>query len=544
MHDRPPASRQEVTLRQRHRSRSRVGTKLTVIVVAGLAALVAVAAVGAVRVRQTRIELKQDATRQHVETAVGTVAAFHARVLAGELDEATAQAQALDTLRGLRYDGDQYFWVNDLAPTMLMHPTKPELDGTELAGTTVPTGKHLFVDMVDVVERDGAGFVEYQWPKPGAEDPQPKLSYVAGFEPWGWVVGTGIYVDDLDRAFRTDLAVTFGLLALLAGGLGLLSWRIGRSIAGPLAATAIALDRVAGGDLTPRFAPAGTDEVDRIHEAINQTLARTGTTVAAIADDAATLSDVSARLDATNQRTVAVAERTAAEARAAAGAADEVFRAIQEVAVAADELTGATGSIAGAAAEAAGVAARAADMTVRTDGAVASLGGSSREIGDVVEVITAIAAQTQLLALNATIEAARAGEAGKGFAVVAEEVKALAQQTTQATEQVAPRVNAIQQDAERAVAAIGEIRTIIGSVNDIAANIAAAVEEQTLTTGQIGERVAAIAEGAARIADTVGTLADAAAATSVEVGNAREAAVSVVTCAEDLNGLVRQFRYE
>ena len=239
--------------------RARVRTKLAMIVAAGLAGLVVIALFGAIRVRDTRQQLKQDATRQHVETAVALVGSFGARVQDGSMGEREAQAEALSALRALRYDGDQYFWVNDMSPTMLMHPTKPELEGTDLSASTDPDGKFLFLDMVATVQQDGAGFVTYQWPKPGAEEPQPKLSYVAGYDDWGWVIGTGIYVDDLERSFRRDVALSLLALVVLATGMGVLSWRIGRSIAGPLPITPGTLGRVAQGDLTPRFDPTGTD---------------------------------------------------------------------------------------------------------------------------------------------------------------------------------------------------------------------------------------------------------------------------------------------
>src|SRR5690606_17952817 len=112
--------------------------------------------------------------------------------------------------------GEEYFWINDMHPTMIMHPFKPELDGTDLTDDADPDGKHLFVEFVKAVEAAGAGFVDYQWPKPGADAPQPKISYVAGYEPWGWVIGSGVYVDDV----RTVAVAEAG--KLLLSGLGII----------------------------------------------------------------------------------------------------------------------------------------------------------------------------------------------------------------------------------------------------------------------------------------------------------------------------------
>ena len=167
---------------------------LASLTAAGLVALTVVAVSG---IEHRIVEERKHATASVVETALGVVQRYGELASSGDMEIGAAQKAALDELRGLRYSGKEYFWVNDVTPTMLMHPMKPELDGTDLTENKDPDGKHLFVEMVDVVKADGAGFVAYQWPKPDVEAPQPKISYVAGYEPWGWVVGSGIYLDDV-----------------------------------------------------------------------------------------------------------------------------------------------------------------------------------------------------------------------------------------------------------------------------------------------------------------------------------------------------------
>ena len=130
--------------------------------------------------------------------ALGILKEEHAAVQKGGITVADAQKRALARVATLRYGSNDYFWVNDMHPRMVMHPMRPEMNGNDISTFKDPNGKALFVDFVNVVKKDGAGFVPYEWPKPGFDKPQPKLSYVAGFAPWNWVIGTGVYIDDLN----------------------------------------------------------------------------------------------------------------------------------------------------------------------------------------------------------------------------------------------------------------------------------------------------------------------------------------------------------
>jgi methyl-accepting chemotaxis protein len=154
------------------------------------------------------------------ELALGIVAEEYAASQKGLESTDEAKRRALTRLRVLRYGQDGYFWINDMQPRMVMHPTKPELDGKDLSTYSDPNGTKLFIDAVEIVRQDGKGFIEYEWPKPGFDDPQPKISFVTGFEPWGWVIGTGAYVDDLRTqvwtAARSNIATGLGILGAVA----------------------------------------------------------------------------------------------------------------------------------------------------------------------------------------------------------------------------------------------------------------------------------------------------------------------------------------
>ncbi len=261
-----------------------------------------------------------------------------------------------------------------------------------------------------------------------------------------------------------------------------------------------------------------------------------------VTSSAALLGDSSQELTAVSQQMSANAEETANQANTVSAAAEQVSQNIQTVAAGTEEMSVSIREIAKNAAEAARVAASAVTVAAATNATVAKLGESSAEVGNVIKVITSIAQQTKLLALNATIEAARAGEAGKGFAVVANEVKELAKETAKATEDISHKIEAIQSDTRGAVAAIGQISTIIGQINDIQNTIASAVEEQTATTNEIGRNVAEGSKGASEIASNIAGVATAAQDTTLGAQRALTAARSLSDVSSALQKLIADFQ--
>jgi methyl-accepting chemotaxis protein len=192
------------------------------------------------------------------EVATGILQEEYAASEAGLIGAAEAKKRAALRLSKLRYDQEGYFWINDLEPKMIMHPMKPELDGEKLSDIKDPDGMPLFVEFVRLVKERGSGFVNYSWPKPGSQAPQPKLSYVAGFAPWGWVVGTGLYIDDLHQQVWSELKSGLGIIALvllaIAGGALIFASSLSKSLT---ALTAV-IAGVAKGNL--EVPPAGTDD--------------------------------------------------------------------------------------------------------------------------------------------------------------------------------------------------------------------------------------------------------------------------------------------
>ncbi|XKM42389.1 methyl-accepting chemotaxis protein [Rhizobium ruizarguesonis] len=195
-------------------------------------------------------------------TALGIFDKYYKMEQAGTMTREQAQAAAKDVIGAMRYGADGYFWINDMHPTMVMHPIKPQLDGTDISQMKDPTGKFLFVEFVNKVKKDGKGFVDYLWPKPGADQPVLKYSYVAGFEPWGWVVGTGVYADDLAALYRQN-AIWAALLCLLGAAATIaIAYAIVRSVTVPIARLKAAMNAIAAEEASVEI--AGSDRRDEI----------------------------------------------------------------------------------------------------------------------------------------------------------------------------------------------------------------------------------------------------------------------------------------
>ncbi|WP_062517457.1 methyl-accepting chemotaxis protein [Demequina gelatinilytica] len=334
----------------------------------------------------------------------------------------------------------------------------------------------------------------------------------------------------LFAAFAILLGATFAVRMLV---------RIMRSVT----SVKTAVEAMAGGDLTVEARVTSNDEIGRMAAAVNAAQVSLRETMSGVVTSAVTVAAAAEELSAANAQVSAGSQETSARAGVVANAADEVNRSVQAVAAGAEQMGASIKEISHNANEAARVAAQATGVAEATNEKVARLGASSQEIGDVIKVISSIAEQTNLLALNATIEAARAGEAGKGFAVVAGEVKDLAQETAKATEEVARRVSAIQEDTGGAVEAIGEISEIVKQINDFQLTIASAVEEQTATTAEMSRGVAEAATGSSDIAGSISTVAQASSDAAAVLDQIGASVAELAELSADLRAKVETFTY-
>ena len=348
-------------------------------------------------------------------------------------------------------------------------------------------------------------------------------------------------IDALHSRHRLALGLTL-LAVLLAAAV---AYVVSRSITDPLADAVEGLEQLSHKDLSTRMLADDRrtgGELGEIAVAIDRTGSEFGRAVLTIRETALRLAARSDVAMETAEQLSATAEETSAQAGVVSSAAEQVSQNAETVAASVEELTASIREISSNASEAAAIAQEAVTVTDSTTGNVDHLRTSSSEIGEVVQVITSIAEQTNLLALNATIEAARAGEAGKGFAVVAQAVKELSRETATATEDIGRRIEAIQQDTAEAIAGIERISETIARICDYQHSIASAVEEQTVTTREIGQNVGQAASGSREIAENITAVAEAAHHTAENATTARSGAADAAELAEQLNRLVAEFK--
>lgn len=535
-----------------------ISQRLWLILVVSMTMLLALGLLMLNQIHDDLYEGKAQKTQHVVQAASGILKYYHGLETAGTLSREAAQQQALTVVSQLRYDNDDYFWINDLRPYMVMHPTNAKLDGNDVSAIKDPDGFAIFSEMANLAKIKGSGTVDYRWPKPGSDAPVQKTSYVQLFEPWGWVIGSGVYIDDMQAEFWGQVwqACWVGLgIAIIMAALVTL---IARSIVRPLQDAVQAMANIASGesDLTRSLDTHGRDEVTQLAQHFNAFVAKLRKVVNHLQSTASALEQSSTALGTDATQAHQRSQQQALQMDQVATAINEVTYAVQDVARnaehAASEMRGAQVQAEQGQQNIDSSLSQIGELSVTINQAVEvirTLATQSSEIGSVLEVIRSIAEQTNLLALNAAIEAARAGEQGRGFAVVADEVRLLAQRTQQSTAEIQSMIEGLQKHSEAAVNVIGNssrasqltieqatqagqtlnsIALALSNLNGLNASIASATSQQAHAIEDINHNVTQ----AAGLSQSTAQAAEQSSSASVHL---KELSVQ-------LNGLMHQFK--
>ena len=470
-------------------NRLSIKTKLWLLTAISLLSLVGISSYMAWHQFQQSQHDRQTLVRNAVESASGVLQWTHQLETSGKMPREQAQALARQAIGQMRYNKTEYFWLNDMQSNVIMHPIKPELDGKSGSAIRDPNGLAVFDAFAQKVRQDKAGFVAYMWPKPGKEVPVGKISYVQGFEPWGWVLGSGLYVDDLRDeliANATTLGLTVLLTAIMVGGLALVA---SRSINRGLGRAMEVVAAMSHGDLTLVIRPRGMDEVAHLLASMAEMEASLVKVVADVRQGAEGVSSASAEIAQGNLDLSARTESQASALEQTAASMEQLGATVKQNADNAHQANQLARS-------ASTVALKGGEVVGQAVQTMKGINEASRKIADIISVIDGIAFQTNILALNAAVEAARAGEQGRGFAVVASEVRSLAGRSAAAAKEIKSLIHASVERVEQgtqlvdqAGATMTEVVSAIQRVTDLMGEISAASSEQSAGVAQIGEAV-------------------------------------------------------
>jgi methyl-accepting chemotaxis protein len=468
-----------------------------------------------------------------VETAVSMLQRIFERQQRGEISPDEAKLQGADLLRNLRYGKDGYFWADTPDGINVVNMGRPT-EGKSRWDQQDAKGKYIARELIKSGMQPGGGFTEYWFPKPDdPAKPLPKRSYTVHFQPFGWVVGTGNYVDDLEEMIRKAadesreqirsgiiliIGVTIALLLVIA----VVSVMMTRRLIGHLGAEPQHLEeiatQVADGDLTVSFDRTGGG----VYGAMKGMVENLRQIMDTVSRSAREVSAASVELNANARNTAEGSREVVNQAETVATASEEMAATSSDIANNCHQAAESSNNASQAAQNGAVIVRntvegmnRIADKVRSSAGVVERLGTRSDQIGAIVATIEDIADQTNLLALNAAIEAARAGEQGRGFAVVADEVRALAERTTKATREIGEMIKSIQGETRLAVGAMEEgvsevergtteaarsgqaLEEILAQINEVTGQInqiATAAEEQTATTREISNNIQQISD--------------------------------------------------
>ena len=442
--------------------------------------------------RDLRVEERRADLTNLVDAAVGIAGEYEALARSGKLGVADARHDALSRLKHFRYGKDGYVTVTDSNATVIMHPFMPESTGKNLDAFHDVNGVHVFREVAQIGKRGGAGFVRYDFPRPGSTKEEPKLMRVVHFGAWDWNISTGVYVDDIDKAFHRSLLHALGIVAAvcaaLAGVVLVINRGLLRELGGEPAYAAQIATRIAAGDLDVPVQTRPGDSSSMLH-AMQMMQAMLARTVGTIRGGSDSIASATSQIAAGNLDLSARTEEQASSLEQTAASMEELTATVRQTTANAHQAND-------YAAAATAVAKKGGEVVAQVIRTMAQIDASAGKIAEIIGVIDGIAFQTNILALNAAVEAARAGDQGRGFAVVATEVRNLAQRSAGAAKQIkdligdsSGKVQAGTRLVREAGQTMGEIVDSIASVSGKMQEIAAASAEQSIGIEQVNQAV-------------------------------------------------------
>jgi methyl-accepting chemotaxis protein len=419
--------------------------KLRLINLVVLAALLVVG-VGALQARrETMMEGVRSQLRDQMSMVFTLFDYYRGQADAGKISSDEAKRQALDALRKVRYQDKEFFSVGTMEPVMLMHPAIPALEGKNFGDLKDKNGKPFMAEMMDKVRHEGSAYVEYWWPKSGETSPSPKLSYAQRYEPWDWLVNTGMYIDNIDRRFYQAAAWFTVILCMVAALVMLLSGLLGRSIVRRLLHFQDVMNQIVReGDLTRDIEVGQRDEFGDLGHSFSGLLGSLRQSLQSIDHQATHLDEMAGGVAQASHEVSESATQQSKAAQAAASTLEQLTVSVSQIAERTGEIaklseqnqqstengTSSLDQLVGKINEAEQVLSGSITQSVE------AFSQSMQQISQITSYVKEIADQTNLLALNAAIEAARAGETGRGFAVVADEVRKLAESSAKSASQI------------------------------------------------------------------------------------------------------------
>jgi methyl-accepting chemotaxis protein len=443
-------------------------------------------------IEQQLMNEKKKALQYVVDTAYGVASFYESRAASGAFPEGEAQQTALEELQSIRYDVNEYFWVNDLNAVVLMHPTNAAIVGKNMMGEKDSQGKLFWAEFVNVAKEKSQGFVDYWFPKPNETAPSPKLSYIRLFPKWGWVIGSGLYIDDVNAQLASLRLQILGFTVVLLAGIMLIAFFITRTINKPLKTAVQFAGIIAGGDLSQKIAAAAKarkDEVGDLANSLDDMAVKLSGIVSSIGSAALNVLTGSRQLSAAAEEVSHGTEQLSSTSGQLSEGATEQASAAEEVSSSMEEMGANIKQNADNAFQTEKIALKAASDAREGGKAVALTVQAMKDISAKIGIIEEIARNTNLLALNAAIEAARAGEHGKGFAVVASEVRKLAERSQTAAGEIGELSKSSVDIAEKAGAMLEKIVPDIQKTAELVQEISAASKEQNAGAEQINRAI-------------------------------------------------------